>query len=67
MAKERALKQDEDSVLPEKLAGLYKVADGVLQVFADNELGLIDLSNINEDMAEKLVKRGHLIKISPGG
>jgi len=67
MAKQVALKQDDDSILPEKLAGLYKVADGVLQMFADNELGYIDLSNITEDMAEKLVKRGHLIKISPGG
>lgn len=62
MAKQIALKED---VLPQELAGKYKLAEGVLKVFADGELGYIDLAIINEDIAELLAKRGYLIKISP--
>ena len=56
-----------DSVLPEALSDKYQVAEGVLSVFADSELGHIDLTKIDDGTAVLLAERGYLIKISPGG
>ncbi len=56
-----------NSVLPEALSDKYQVAEGVLSVFADGQLGHIDLTKIDEGTAELLAERGYLIKISPGG
>jgi flagellar biosynthesis GTPase FlhF len=56
-----------ESVLHESLSDKYQVAEGVLTVFADSELGHIDLTKIDEGTAVRLAERGYLIKISPGG
>ncbi|WP_373399698.1 hypothetical protein V8V91_08575 [Algoriphagus halophilus] len=47
------------------LKGKYEATDKVTsQKFINGILGKIDLETINDPMAEKLVKSGHLKKVS---
>lgn len=47
------------------LKGRYEVTDKVFaQKFRNNILGVVDLGTISEAVAEKLVKSGHLVKVS---
>lgn len=53
-------------MLNPKLKDRYEVTDRVTApIFRNAILGVIDLSKIGEEVAEKLVKSGHLKKVAP--
>lgn len=55
---------DHQPVLKPEVAAEYELAEGTVMIFADNEFDLVDLSQINLELAHRLAAKGYLKKLS---
>lgn len=58
-------KQATKSALPENVAALYAVRDGLGNVFACAEFGTVNLSEVTLPFAVQLEEKGYLKKLVP--